>query len=211
MPADVIRVLLADDHPALRVGLRVLLEQGRVEVVGEAGDGHDALAQIAALEPDVAVLDCQLPGMAGVEVTAEVARRGLATRILALSAYSDERYVRGMIAAGAVGYLLKDEAPGAIVAAVQAAAMGRAWFSPSVAAHVAAWARGEPPGAAALTGREVEVLRLVAEGKTNKEIALELAVAERTVEFHVSNILAKLGVSSRVEAAVWAKEQRLGG
>ncbi|MBI4758948.1 MAG: response regulator transcription factor, partial [Chloroflexi bacterium] len=107
-----IRVLLADDHPALRVGLRVLLEQAPdIVVVGEMGDGREALAQIEALRPEVIVLDCQLPGMEGTAVAAEVRRRGLPTRVLALSAYADERYVRGMIEAGAVGYLMKDEAP----------------------------------------------------------------------------------------------------
>lgn len=208
-PQVKISVLLADDHPALRVGLRVLLEQGQVAVVGEVGDGRQALAQIVALRPDVAVLDCQLPEMAGTEVALEVQRLGLPTRILALSAYSDEKYVRGMIAAGAVGYVLKEEAPEVIVAAVQAAATGQSWFSPAVAAQVAAWARGERPGRAELTEREHEVLRLVARGKTNKEIALALQIAERTAEFHVSNILSKLGLASRVEAAVWANQQGL--
>lgn len=205
--AQKIRVLLADDHPALRVGLRVLLEQASdVEVVAEAGDGREALEMIEALRPDVAVLDCQLPEMEGTEVAAEIRRRGLQTRVLALSAYRDERYVRGMLAAGAVGYLLKEEAPRVIVAAVQAAAGGEGWFSPEVAAKVEAWARGERSEQAVLTERELEVLRLVAKGRSNKEIAQALKVAERTVEFHVSNILSKLSVASRVEAAVWAKD-----
>ena len=205
-----IRVLLADDHPALRVGLRVLLEHAPgVTVVGEAGNGQEALAQIAGLRPDVVVLDCQLPDMAGAEVAAEVRRQGLTARILALSAYRDEKYVRAMLAAGAVGYLLKDEAPAAIVSAVQAAARGQGWFSPAAIAQVAGWARGERPQQAGLTEREREVLHLVARGKTNKEIAIALGVAERTVEFHVGNVLGKLGVASRVEAAVWAKEHLL--
>lgn len=203
-----IRVLLADDHPALRVGLRVLLEQAPdVAVVGEAGDGREALEQIETLQPDVVVLDCQLPEIDGTEVAAEVRRRGLITRILALSAYKDEKYVRGMMRAGAVGYLLKEEAPRVIVAAVQAAARGESWFSPEVAAKVAAWARGERPERPDLTDRELEVLRLVATGKANKEIAHALNVTERTIEFHVSNVLSKLGVASRVEAAVWLRDQ----
>jgi DNA-binding NarL/FixJ family response regulator len=211
MGAQTTRVLLADDHPALRMGLRVLLEQGQIVVVAEAGDGQEALAQIVALQPDVAVLDCQLPGMTGMAVAREVQQRGLKTRILALSAYSDEKYVRGMIAGGAIGYLLKEEAPGVIVAAVRAASEGQAWFSPAVASVVAAMARGEPAGHGNLTQREWQVLRLVARGKTNKEIALALKVAERTVEFHISNVLSKLGVASRVEAAVWANEHGLNG
>ncbi len=204
-----IRVLLADDHPALRVGLRALLEHAGIAVAGEAGDGAEALAQIVTLRPDVAVLDCQLPEMAGAEVAAEVQRQGLGTRVLALSAYRDEKYVRAMLAAGAVGYLLKDEAPGAIVAAVQAAARGGGWFSPAVAGQVAAWARGER-GGPELTEREREVLRLVARGKSNKEVAHALGLAERTAEFHVSNILGKLQLTSRVEAALWAKEHDVG-
>ncbi len=137
----------------------------------------------------------------------EIRRRGLPVRVLALSAYDDERYVRGMLEAGAVGYLLKDEAPETIVAAVRAAARGEGYFSPPVAAKVAAWVRGERPGG--LTEREVEVLKLVAKGLSNKEIAHKLKVKKRTVEFHVGNILRKLGVASRVEAAVWAKEHRV--
>ena len=201
-----IRVLLADDHPALRLGLRVLLERAPdVELVGEAEDGEEALALIEKLQPDVVVLDCELPEMEGVEVAQEIRRRDLPVRVLALSSYDDERYVRGMLDAGAVGYLLKDEAPQAIVAAVRAAARGEGYFSPAVAAKVTAWSRGERPGG--LTEREVEVLTLVAEGLPNKQIACKLQVAERTVNFHVSNILHKLGAASRVEATVWAKEQ----
>ncbi len=125
-----IRVLLADDHPTLRLGLRVLLDQApNVEVMGEAEDGEEALAQIEALQPNVVVLDCQLPRMSGPEVAAEIKQRGLHTKVLALSAYSDDRYVRGMLEAGAVGYLLKSEAPEVIVAAVRAAAREEGYFS----------------------------------------------------------------------------------
>jgi DNA-binding NarL/FixJ family response regulator len=200
------RVLLADDHPTLRLGLRVLLDQAPdVEVVGEAENGEEALALIESLMPDVAVLDCQLPGMEGTQVALEIQQRGLLVRVLALSSYDDDRYVRGMLEAGAVGYLLKEEAPETIVAAVRAAAQGEGYFSPPVAAKVAAWVRGERPGG--LTEREVEVLQLVEEGLSNKEIAQTLSITVRTVDFHVSNILKKLEVTSRVEAAVWAKEQ----
>ena len=155
------------------------------------------------VQSGVAVLDCQLPVLDRTEVTQEIRRRGLPVRVLALSAYDDERYVRGMLEAGAVGYLLKEEAPETIVAAVWAAARGEGYFSPLVAA----WTRGERP--AGLTEWEVEVVRLVAEGMSNKEIAQALSVSVRTVGFHVGNILEKLGVASRVEAAVWAKENRI--
>lgn len=202
-----IRVLLADDHPALRIGLRVLLEQAPdIEVVAETGNGKDALAQLETLRPDVVVLDCELPGMEGTAVAAQVRRRELPTRVLALSAHADERYVRGMIDAGALGYLLKEEAPGTIVSAVRAAATGASWFSPSVATLVATWARGDKPVSplADLNERERALLRLVASGKTNKEISLSLHISDKTVEKYLGDLFAKLNVSSRVEAAVLA-------
>lgn len=209
MRNETIRVLLADDHPTLRLGLRVLLERAPdIAVVGEAENGAETLVLLETLQPDVLVLDCELPELEGTQVAHEIRRRNLPVRVLALSAYDSECYVRGMLEAGAVGYLLKDEAPGVIVAAVQAAARGEGYFSPKIAAKVAALARGERPGG--LTEREVEVLRLVAEGLSNKEIAGQLQVTERTVGFHIGNILQKLGVASRVEAAVWAKEHGVG-
>lgn len=205
-----IRVVLADDHPALRLGIRVLLEQAAgIAVVGEAGDGREALEQIVALQPTVAVVDCQMPSLSGPEIAAEVRRRGLSSRLVALSAYRDERLVRGMIGAGAVGYLLKEEAPGTIVAAVRAAAAGQGWFSASVAAWI-----GRSTGKKAidpndLTERERVVLHLVAMGKTNKEIGRRLGITERTIGFHIGNVLRKLGMGSRVEAALWAKDHGL--
>ncbi len=144
--------------------------------------------------------------MTGVEIIKEIYSGGSSTRILGLSSYNDREFISQLLNHGASGYLLKDEAPAAIVSAVQAAARGQGWFSPAVIAQVAGWARGERPQQAGLTEREREVLRLVARGKTNKEIGISLGVAERTVEFHVGNVLGKLGVASRVEAAVWAKE-----
>jgi len=203
-----IRVLLVDDHPALRVGLRVLLDQAEdIRVVGEAGDTDEALRAIVEHRPGVVVLDCQLPGGGGASVAQEIQRREWATRVLALSSYADDGYVRAMVDAGAVGYLLKDEAPAAIVAAVRAAALGQTWFSPAIERKMEAWERGELPGG--LTERELEVLRLVAEGQSNKQIARQLCITVRTANFHVGNILQKLELVSRVEAAVWAKEQGL--
>jgi NarL family two-component system response regulator LiaR len=145
-----------------------------------------------------------LPGLSGAQVAEEIRHRGLPTRVLALSAYTDDRFVYAMLEAGAVGYLLKEEAPGTIVQAVRAAAAGEACFSPAVAARADAWARGERPGG--LTERELEVLRLLAKGLSNKEIARALSVTTRTANFHVGNILHKLDVLSRVEAVVWAKD-----
>ena len=209
-----IRVLLVDDHPALRVGLRVLLDQADdIQVVGEAGDAGSALRSIVERQPIVehrpivVVLDCQLPGGGGASVAEEIQRRGWAVRVLALSSYAEDGYVRAMVEAGAVGYLLKDEAPAAIVAAVRAAARGQTWFSPAIECKIDAWKRGELPGG--LTERELEVLRLVADGQSNKQIARQLYITVRTANFHVGNILQKLDLTSRVEAAVWAKEQGL--
>jgi len=185
----------------------VLLDRAPdIEVVGEAERGEEALAKILALQPDVAVLDCQLPGLSGPELAREIQRRGLPTRVLALSAYRYEHYIRGMLDAGAVGYLLKEEAPEVIVEAIRKAAQGGMTFSPGVAEVVKAIleGKGEIPQ---LTEREREVLLLMAEGLSNKEIAVKLKVKERTVEFHVGNILRKLGVASRVEAVVKAKER----
>jgi DNA-binding NarL/FixJ family response regulator len=205
-PETPIRVLLVDDHPALRVGLRVLLDRADdIHVVGEAGDSDEALHAIAHLHPQVVVLDCQLPGSGGATVAQEAVERGWPVRVLALSSYADEGYVRAMVDAGAVGYLLKDEAPAAIVAAVRAAALGQTWFSPAIERKIEAWARGELPGG--LTERELEVLRLVADGQSNKQIARQLTITVRTASFHVGNILQKLDLVSRVEAAIWAKEQ----
>lgn len=188
------------------MGLRVLLDRAPdIEVVGEADDGAAALALIASLKPDVAVLDCQLPKIAGAAVAQEVVRRGWPVRMVALSAYDDDRYLAGMLAAGAVGYLLKNEAPGQIVAAVQAAMRGATLWTSEQIARVKRWQAEVARVRDSLTEREREVLRLVAEGLSNKEIAQALTITVRTADFHVSNILRKLGVISRVEAAVWAQ------
>ena len=212
MTADAISVVLVDDHPALRMGLRIMLEQAPdIRVVAEAGTGEEALAQIQALRPDVAVLDCQLPGMSGTEVAAEVRRLGLPVRVLALSAYTDDQVIQGMIQAGAVGYLLKEEAPAAIVDAVRAAARGEGRWSAAVASKLAAWSvhppQAEPGGD--LTEREIDVLRLLAKGWDNHRIGKELHISERTVRFHLRNIYDKIGAQTRAEAAVWAVHQGL--
>ncbi len=203
--ADKIRVLLADDHPALRMGLGVLLNRvPDLGVVGEAESGEEALALLETLAPDVAVLDCQLPGLEGAAVAATARQRGWPVRILALSAYDDDRYLYEMWAAGAVGYLLKNEAPGQIVAAVLAAARGASLWSAEQERRARRWQAEVARLRASLTDREREVLLQMVAGLSNKEIAVALGVTERTVEFHVGNILRKLGVISRVEAAVWA-------
>jgi DNA-binding NarL/FixJ family response regulator len=203
-----IRVFLADDHPPLRVGLRVLLEQDpEIRVIGESGDGHDALQQIKTLRPDIAVIDCQLPGLEGIELAAEIKRRELPTRVLALSSYAEERYVRGMLDADAVGYLLKEEAPERIVEAVRAAARGERTFSAKISKMIAEWSQGKRPYN--LSEREILILRLLVSGKPNKEIAVELGVSEKTVEKYLGELFKKMGVATRVDAAVKAVREGL--
>lgn len=213
MTEPIIRVVLVDDHPALRIGLRIMLEQAAdIQVVADAGDGEEALLKIKALLPDVAVLDCQLPGMSGMEVAAEIQRLGLPVSVLALSAYDNAAHVLGMMKAGAVGYLLKEEAPAAIVAAVRSAARGEGRFSASVASLLGQMAVAPLPAETQddLTDRERAVLQLLPRGWDNQRIGEELQISERTVRFHLRNIYDKIGVQSRTEAAVWAVRRRLG-
>ena len=197
-------VLLVDDHPPFRMGMRLLLEQEpAITVIGEADNGADALRLIDARPADVVVLDCQLPDMDGPAIAAEVRKRGHTARVLALSAYDDIHYVRGLLSAGASGYLLKNEAPAVIVAAVQAAAAGRAYFSAAIAAKLATLNTSniEQP-----TARELDVLKQLVRGLTNVEIARELDITERTVRFHMENLFGRLGVENRVEAVMKALE-----
>lgn len=203
---DPIRVVLADDHPALRFGLRVLLDrEPDISVVGEAGDGPTALEMSRTFTPDVLVLDCQLPEMDGAAVAGEIASQGIPTHVVALSAYDDDRYIAGMAHAGATGYLLKNEAPSRIVSAVRSVVAGIPLWTPDQLARAARWEAEIVRVRDGLTDREREVLGLVTEGLSNKEIAQRLVVTVRTVDFHVSNILRKLDAVSRVEAAVWAQ------
>jgi DNA-binding NarL/FixJ family response regulator len=199
-----IRVLLVDDHPPFRIGMRVLLEQhASITVVGEAGTGAETLRLVSALQPDVVVLDCQLPDLDGPAVAAALRERDVPVRVLALSAYDDLKYVRGLLAAGATGYLLKNEAVEVVVAAVQAAARGQAFFSATVAAQLAQLARPEPV-VEPPTAREREVLAELAQGRTNAEIARQLGISERTVRFHIENLFGRLDVENRVEAVMKA-------
>lgn len=201
-----ITVLLVDDHPPFRIGMRVLLEQNpAITVVGEASTGAETLRLAAELQPDVVVLDCQLPDLDGPAVAAALREQETPVRVLALSAYDDLKYIRGLLAAGATGYLLKNEAVEVVVAAVQAAAMGRAFFSATVAAQLAQLARAEPT-AEPPTAREREVLAELALGRTNAEIARQLGISERTVRFHMENLFGRLGVENRVEAVMKAMQ-----
>ena len=203
---DKIHVLLADDHPALRIGLRVLLDVSPlIEVVAEVDDGNSALHMIQHTLPDVAILDCQLPGMDGVSVAEVIRDQALKVRVLALSAYDDDQYLAGMMTAGAAGYFLKSEAPKQIVDAIKRVYRGEDLWTAEQYIRIEHWQNEIGRIRDSLTERELEVLHLIALSLSNKEIAQNLTITVRTVDFHVSNILRKLGAVSRVEAAVWAQ------
>lgn len=200
-----ISVLLADDHPPFRIGMRTLLEQNSIiRVVGEADTGAQTLQQLEQLHPNVLVLDCQLPDLDGPAVVREVRRRQWQTPILALSAFDDISYIRGMLIAGVQGYVLKNEAPSIIVAAVEATAQGQSYFSASVSQHLARLAHDPDEIKDAPTEREHQVLQLLAGGLTNAAIAQRLNIAERTAAYHVENLMVKLGASNRTETVVAA-------
>jgi DNA-binding NarL/FixJ family response regulator len=201
-----IRVVLADDHPLAREGVRNLLEKAvGIQVIGEAGDGDETLRLVEELAPDVLVLDMEMPNLKGVEVARQLQAAGSSVRVLALSAYDDQEYIKGLLASGAAGYLTKGELPETIVEAVRGVARGeQGWVSRQIAAQMATWTQEGVAGETALTDREMQVLRLVVEGKTNQEIGLALEISEKTVEKHLDSIFTKLSVSSRVEAAVRA-------
>jgi DNA-binding NarL/FixJ family response regulator len=206
----IIRVVMADDHPVAREGLRNLLEKAvDIKVVGEANNGAEVLRLIEKLAPDVLLLDMEMPGMTGIEVARQLQAANTSVHILALSAYDDKEYIQGLLANGAAGYLTKEEAPQTIVEAVRGVARGeRGWVSRQVAAKMATWTQ-EDLTKTNLTAREMEVLKLVVEGKTNQEIGLALGISEKTVEKHLDGIFTRLNVSSRVEAAVHAVRERL--
>jgi DNA-binding NarL/FixJ family response regulator len=204
---DVIRILLADDHPVVRDGIRNRLDrEADLTVVGEAANGEETIRQARRTRPDVVLLDVAMPGPGAVPVMEALRQAVPSVKVLVLSAFDDDEYVFGMLAAGATGYALKDERLSTIVEAVRAVSQGETWLSPRVAAKVARRAVGDKAGAedSPLTDREQEVLRLMAQGKENAEIAAELVITERTVKFHVGNIYAKLGVTSRTAAVVEA-------
>jgi DNA-binding NarL/FixJ family response regulator len=202
-----IRVLLADDHPFIRAGLRTTLEsQPDIVVAGEAADGDEARRHCQALRPDVLVLDLNMPGPPATATVAFVQERCPSIRVVVLTAYDDDAYVHGLIEAGVMGYVLKDEAPDALVQAVRSVARGGTWFSqPVVTKLVRAPARATTTGPP-LTERERQLLRLLAQGWDNARIAEELHLGEQTVRNYVSRLYGKLGVQTRAEAIVWARD-----
>jgi len=206
-----IRVVIADDHPVVRQGLRTFLElHDDITVVGEAADGREALEVVHALEPDVLLLDRKMPVLDGHGVLAELPGASARTRAIMLTSVTDPRDVAPAMAAGAAGFLYKDVAPDALVAAIRSVHSGQSLFAPEALAAMTA-APAQEISAGPLTPRERQVLTLIATGRSNREIARELVVAEKTVKTHVSNVLAKLGVADRTQAALYAVRHGLAG
>jgi len=203
-----IRILVVDDHSVVRQGLKMFLGlDPDLEVVGEAEDGAEAITQCRALNPDVVLMDMLMPVMDGIAATGVIRRELPDTEVIALTSVLEDGAVIGAIKAGAIGYLLKDTQSDELRRAIKAAAAGQVQLSPAAAARLMREVRA-PEGSVAetLTGRESDVLRLIAQGKANKEIARDLVIGEKTVKTHVSSILSKLGVQSRTQAALYAAQ-----
>jgi DNA-binding NarL/FixJ family response regulator len=210
---DKIRVLVADDQTLVRTGFRVILEaEGDIEVVAEADTGTAAIRQVQLVQPDVVLMDIRMPELDGLSATEEIRRRPNPPTIIVLTTFDQNEYVYRALRAGAAGFLLKDSPSSRLIAAVRAAATGDSLIEPAITRRLVerfaepVQPQGLPPELAALTDRELEVLRLLARGLSNAEIAAELVVAETTVKTHVARVLAKLGVRDRVQAVVIAYE-----
>jgi NarL family two-component system response regulator LiaR len=204
-----IGVLIVDDHPLVRQGIRTYLETQRdLVIAGEAASGQEAVDLVTDALPDVVLMDLVMPGMDGVEATRRIRRTSPRTQVVVLTSYHEDAHIFPAIKAGALSYLLKDVGPEELAAAVRAAAAGEAVVHPRVAARLVEelrGTRGEAPNVfAELSDREMEVLRLIADGRSNAEIAERLVISERTVKGHVSNILSKLHLADRTQAAVFA-------
>jgi NarL family two-component system response regulator LiaR len=224
MAPDPIRVLVVDDHAVVREGLRTFLElQDGIEVVGEAADGEQAVVRAAELEPDVILMDLVMPHLDGIGAMRELRRRASPSRVIVLTSFLDDDRLMPALQAGAAGYLLKDVEPSELARAVRSACADEALIDPTVAARLLHTLSGEANrdgrrgaiGSAdtieQLTRREREVLELIALGQSNKRIARELGVAEKTVKTHVGHLLAKLGVADRTQAALLFVQSGLSG
>ncbi len=204
--SDTIRVVIADDHPVVRTGLRAMLEtQTDIDVVGEADNGTQAVTLAGRLEPDVVLMDLQMPDLDGVSATGQIRTLLDHTQVLILTTYDTDADINRAIGAGAIGYMLKDAPREDLFQAVRAASRGESVLAPSVAAKV--MERMRSPGRETLSGREIEVLTEVADGKSNKEIAEALFISEATVKTHLIHIFSKLGVDDRTAAVTVALER----
>ena len=208
---EALRVLIVDDHDLFRTGLRNLLEEQAVQIVGEAATGADAVRIVRELAPDVVVMDLNMPGMGGVDATRHITAVAPLTRVVMLTISDEDNDVIDAILAGACGYLLKDSSIQDLMAGIRAAAMGESLISPIIAAKVLQRVRAsstqpeiESTIRAELSDREIEVLKLIANGKDNAVIAAELHISPKTVKNHISNILMKLQIDNRIQAAVYA-------
>lgn len=203
-----IKVVLAEDHPVVLKGIKDILDPvSDIEVVGEAVDGEEALRMVQEYQPDLLLLDMELPVLDGVELTERLNESDSDVKILVLSSYSDRGYIQEMISLGVSGYLIKDEVPEYIIKAIRGVSQGEeGWVSREVAALLGELTKNDQDREE-LTPREVEVLELVVEGQTNREIGFNLDISEKTVEKHLHSVYQKLDVRSRVEAAVLAVEE----
>ncbi len=204
-----IRVLIVDDHAILREGVRALLQlQPDMEVAGEASNGTEAIEAVARLDPDVVLMDIAMPGLGGIEAALELKKQGRRARILILSQYEDREYVRRLLKAGVSGYVLKKSAGAELANAIRAVHRGGLVLDPEVARTAMEEANPATPGAAdpydALTDREKQVLKLVAEGKSNKEVAEVLGISVKTAMSHREHVMEKLGVHNRTELVRFA-------
>jgi DNA-binding NarL/FixJ family response regulator len=208
---ETLRVVIADDHDLFRTGLRNLLEEQGVQIVGEAATGAEAVRSVREIAPDIVVMDLNMPGMGGVEATRHIAAIAPLTRVVVLTISDEDADVLDAIMAGACGYLLKDSSIHELLAGIEAASRGESLISPRIAAQVLQRVRAtsaQPEIAdtirSELSEREIEVLKLIANGKDNALIAAELHISPKTVKNHISNILMKLQIDNRIQAAVYA-------
>lgn len=207
-----LRILLVDDHAVVREGLkRLIAGQSDIEIVGEASDGHEAIAAVSNLQPDVVMMDVSMPGMSGVEATRELLTRCPRTRILALTVHEDEAYAREFLQAGAAGYLLKRAPTDELIRAIRAVAGGQIYVDPRIASRLVSTLiepqRITTAATVELSDREKEVMRLIALGYANKEIAAQLDLSVKTVETYKSRSMEKLGLRSRVDIVRLAVER----